>query len=677
MDGTATVRIDTTDADERTYTIRGYHNPVQSLGNDGIYGTADDDILSTAAIGEIVTIRGTISAGETVDILIEDGDVAYFDDALVDENKEFKVDWDTNGLTKGSYTIDVYIDCDCSDYDCIQREGLYPDGLTTIRLIIIPELHASISKSIVPLGESFDVYGSSSSDYVEVVAISPEGGGGTGLDGLYGVTIYTVPTFSLVNTAGFYNLNESLNITLAPLIPNGTTNRPPGTNITINFTGPETDKYNFYKRIKVDDDADTGNYTILVLSPGIDGVYGDSLYKYMDTILDLDGAGPELGAIDVSNKTKEEIVSMIKNVTINRAGSDDLLKELYLIVGTVVKENLIINGDFSDGLNNWTERGYGRGNRQVEVVYEEAINSSVLEFKRWNSGADGGMEGVYQKLSINVNEYKSLYLEADIKVISNTLSDSGWWSYVYGGDGEFPVHIFLYYKDENGTDWVWTHGFLPVKDYWNRRNYDVVTRNEWYHYVSPNLVNVSTTTTKPHNVPIRSPPPKIITGIFLGGKGWDFCGRIDNVKLYGEKDAAPTENIFDTGESPNPYPSIFGTHNGTIVPANDITVSKIFVYPCVGTGGHAEYVRIWGNGVDAHATWNGYGGEDWNILHFNRTFTLEAGKEYNFTIKTGSYPQIFHEEVLETLDGSIVRCEEFVDANGKRHKWIPAFKIYA
>ncbi|MCW7079406.1 MAG: hypothetical protein OCU22_09825, partial [Canidatus Methanoxibalbensis ujae] len=133
---------------------------------------------------------------------------------------------------------------------------------------------------------------------------------------------------------------------------------------------------------------------------------------------------------------------------------------------------------------------------------------------------------------------------------------------------------------------------------------------------------------------------------------------------------------FDTGQSPNPYPSISGTHNCTIVPANDITASKISVYPCAGTGGHAEYVRIWGNGVDAHATWNGYGGE-WNILHFNRTFTLEAGKEYNFTIKTGSYPQIFHEEVLETLDGSIVRCEEFVDANGIIHKWIPAFKIYA
>ena len=207
------------------------------------------------------------------------------------------------------------------------------------------------------------------------------------------------------------------------------------------------------------------------------------------------------------------------------------------------KENWIINGYFSDGLNNWTERGYGIGNRQVEVVYDDAINSSVLEFKRWNSGADGGMEGVYQNLSINVSEYKSLYLETDIKVISNSLDDSGWWSDVYGGDGEFPVHIFLYYKDENGTDRLWTHGFLPVKDRLNRRNCDIVNRSEWYHYVSTNLVNVSTTTTQSHNVPIYSPPPKTITGIFLGGKGWDFRGRIDNAKLYGEK-GAPTPSII-------------------------------------------------------------------------------------------------------------------------------------
>lgn len=76
--------------------------------------------------------------------------------------------------------------------------------------------------------------------------------------------------------------------------------------------------YDFYKRIKVDTSADTGNYTILVLSPGRDSVYGISPYKYIDNILDLDGAGPEPGVIDVSNKTQHEIVSIVKDVTIDQ-----------------------------------------------------------------------------------------------------------------------------------------------------------------------------------------------------------------------------------------------------------------------------------------------------------------------------------------------------------------------
>jgi len=128
---------------------------------------------------------------------------------------------------------------------------------------VILGLNVSISKNAVSPGDSFEVYGNASSDYVEVVAISPRGGYGIGLDGLYGVSIYTVPAFnpdetgsykihvfidrtdsvgntvSLGDTAGFYNLNETRNLILEePIEISGTTNRPPGTNITINVTGP-------------------------------------------------------------------------------------------------------------------------------------------------------------------------------------------------------------------------------------------------------------------------------------------------------------------------------------------------------------------------------------------------------------------------------------------------------
>ena len=552
------------------------------------------DMPSTCIIGENVAVKGSASEGDSVDIAMDD--IVKAVDIPI-ENGTFYTEISTAGYSPGSYTIEGFIDGNYSVGEDVSGEE--SDGTTLIRLIE-PGLTANISMNVTVPGGSFVINGTATgTDHVDIITISPKGGGGAGLyeesyPGVPGITNESIPVennsfsktidvsedadagryviwVSVPGRDGCYgNWNDVNNASelikqiiddyfggdadglrtkkqeqILAILEDATISKAGSDDLAciMELTVGHPSYNSFYKKIKVDTGADEGNYTVLVLSPGIDGVYGDSSYKYIDSILDLDGAGPELGAMDVSNKTKDEIVSVIKNVTINRAGSDDLLKELHLIVGTVVKENLIINGDFSEGLNNWTERGYGRGNRQVEVVYDDAINSSVLEFKRWNSGADGGMEGVYQNLSINVSEYKSLYLEADIKVISNTLSNSGWWSDVYGGDGEFPVHIFLYYKDENGTDRVWTHGFLPVKDYWNRRNYDVVTRNKWYHYVSPNLVNVSTTTTKPHNVPIRSPPSKTITGIFLGGKGWDFCGRIDNAKLYGEK-GAPHSNII-------------------------------------------------------------------------------------------------------------------------------------
>jgi len=134
--------------------------------------------------------------------------------------------------------------------------------------------------------------------------------------------------------------------------------------------------------------------------------------------------------------------------------------------------------------------------------------------------------------------------------------------------------------------------------------------------------------------------------------------------------------IFDTGAPDSPYPSIMGVHNGTIKPNQAIAVNRIYTYACPGTGGHIEYARIWGNGVDAYANWSGYAG-DWHNLTFNTTFTLEPGKEYNYTIRTGSYPQIIHHHGEYNATGGKIICDEFTDANGKKYEgWIPAIKLW-
>jgi hypothetical protein len=166
--------------------------------------------------------------------------------------------------------------------------------------------------------------------------------------------------------------------------------------------------------------------------------------------------------------------------------------------------------------------------------------------------------------------------------------------------------------------------------------------------------------------------------------GWSYritVGAIDRAGNSGNASVmvlCSGENIgtiFDTGSGS--YPSISGTHNGTIMPFYDIfDITKLYTYPCPGTGGHTEYVKIW-NSTDWNVTamWNGYVG-DWHNITFNNSFTLYANETYNYTIRTGSYPQIHHNRILLTESGWI-NCTEFTDANGVIHdNWIPAVKFF-
>gem|GEM_PF-2172024 len=163
---------------------------------------------------------------------------------------------------------------------------------------------------------------------------------------------------------------------------------------------------------------------------------------------------------------------------------------------------------------------------------------------------------------------------------------------------------------------------------------------------------------------------------------WDRPYSIDSdndsyplVKPFENYFKSLEEKIFDTGAPTNPYPSIFGTHNGTITPNVTIEVSKLYTYPCEGTGGHTEQVIIRNeSGIMAEAHWKGYQ-EDWHNISFNKTFTLVANKTYNYTIRTGSYPQIIHERIANVTGGTIT-CTEFTDANGRRYKdWVPAIRL--
>jgi hypothetical protein len=131
---------------------------------------------------------------------------------------------------------------------------------------------------------------------------------------------------------------------------------------------------------------------------------------------------------------------------------------------------------------------------------------------------------------------------------------------------------------------------------------------------------------------------------------------------------------FDTGAGT--YPSIAGVHKGAIKPNHTVVVKRLSTYPAAGTGGHAEYIKIWNSSDwNVTATWDGTRGE-YHTFTFPEIFWLSAGQVYWYELQTDSYPLIIHQENHTLSDGSFINCTSFVDVNGRMyHDWIPAIKL--
>jgi len=108
---------------------------------------------------------------------------------------------------------------------------------------------------------------------------------------------------------------------------------------------------------------------------------------------------------------------------------------------------------------------------------------------------------------------------------------------------------------------------------------------------------------------------------------------------------------------------IFDTHNGTITPNKTITESMLYTYPCPRTGGHTKYARIGNTTWNATATWEGYV-EDWHNISFDKTVVLLAGESYNYTIRTGSYPQIIHETPFNAQEALLLAINSLTRTGG-------------
>lgn len=201
-------------------------------------------LQDTCVIGADLLIKGTATGGDTVHIAI--GDIMAAVDIPIAENgkftKKITLDVDTMVIVIKAY-VNGPKDRDGNPVEVMVGEripealGIFDNGNTQV-IMTDPTLSAEQSTNFVARNGTYSITGiAPGSDCVDIVIVGPKGSYGVGIDGGYGITVYSVPI-------------------------------------------SKTD-YTFSKTINIDKNTDEGRYVALILSPGLDQEYGYGCFLYM------------------------------------------------------------------------------------------------------------------------------------------------------------------------------------------------------------------------------------------------------------------------------------------------------------------------------------------------------------------------------------------------------------
>jgi hypothetical protein len=395
------------------------------------------DVPSIVALGEKITIKGTSNTGDWVAIAFDDRIPAGYDRLTIGADGEFSKEiytginsQSTKLKTPGSVRVTAFIDLQLPagatlPYD-VSNWPLSDDGSTKI-FLVPPSLTAELSNSEVALGDSFTVSGTAKGPrFVDILTVSPKGPSGNGLGA--GITWWVPPFYTYVHYPGCTDNNVAVS---------------------------ETD-YTFSKILDVRDTADTGTYLVAVLSRGIDGQYGDNQGATLERAIS-NYAG------DISTKTQEQVLSILKGLTA-RPGSDDLMRILTIKVGwtetltlntiadVVVGNPLEVTGETSrkDGSIIWitVKKPYYEIVPQAAIIkdnkFSATFDTTGAQLGTYTVKADDGygytdtttFNLVKEKMSVSISSDKHEYSSGNtmyttIRLSNPTKSDKNvlleWW----------------------------------------------------------------------------------------------------------------------------------------------------------------------------------------------------------------------------------------------------------
>ncbi len=133
--------------------------------------------------------------------------------------------------------------------------------------------------------------------------------------------------------------------------------------------------------------------------------------------------------------------------------------------------------------------------------------------------------GAVQQVNKDVRDFQSLRIFAEVRLIRQSLPGGG------QQGSEFPIMLRLDYKDAEGNDRSWYHGFYyvaPPENYilYNEpfNSSDRIARFIWYPYESVNLLTA-----------LGPAKPVFIKSIRIYASGWIYEAMVGNISLLAQE----------------------------------------------------------------------------------------------------------------------------------------------
>jgi len=187
-----------------------------------------------------------------------------------------------------------------------------------------------------------------------------------------------------------------------------------------------------------------------------------------------------------------------------------------------VARNLVVNGDFADGLGApwrvFNDQGTDGGEVDGTAEMVEDEGRTAVRFVRTGGHGNHCETVLEQTIDAQLPDaVTSLTVHATVKVRYQSLGGGGYLS------SEYPLMIRLTYRDVYDSETEWIQGFYYQNTAGNPTTYgEEIPRDTWHYFESENLLE---------SLPIR---PYKIMRLRVYASGWDYESLISDIALIEE-----------------------------------------------------------------------------------------------------------------------------------------------